>query len=329
MSSQIQKFLFDGLPVRGSIVRLTAPWQEVLKRRANNPESGAYPEPVQTMLGEMVAGSVLLQSSIRFNGALVLQMQGDGPVKMAVAEVLPDLGLRATASCSGDIPADAGLPALVNAHGKGRCAITLDPLERKAGQQPYQGIVPLVDAQNQPLPSVAQALESYMCSSEQLQTTLLLAANEQVAAGLLLQRLPMEGAGNLAGTAASAEAADESEESHFQRLSVLAQSLKREELLELDIDTILHRLFWNEKILRFAPEAGDPDPHFHCNCSAERVANMLRSLGKVEAESILAEQGFVHVDCNFCGQPYRFDAVETMQLFTPAVQQPPSSQQTQ
>ncbi|MDO4795274.1 MAG: Hsp33 family molecular chaperone HslO [Brachymonas sp.] len=328
--SPIQKFLFDGLPVRGSIVRLTAPWQEVLKRRASNPESGAYPTAVQAMLGEMVAGSVLLQSSIRFNGALVLQMQGDGPVKMAVAEVLPDLGLRATASCSGEIPADADLAALVNAHGKGRCAITLDPLDRQKGQQPYQGIVPLADAQGQPLPSVAQAIESYMCSSEQLPTTLLLAANEQVAAGLLLQRLPMEGSGNLAGTAASTDdTADESEESHFQRLSILAQSLKREELLELDIDTILHRLFWNEKILRFAPEAGDPEPHFHCNCSAERVITMLRGLGQAEAESILAEQGFVHVDCNFCGQSYRFDPVETLQIFTPAVQQPPSSQQAQ
>ena len=325
--SQIQKFLFDGLPVRGVIVRLTDAWQEVLKRRANNPESGAYPTPVRTMLGEMVAGSVLLQSSIRFNGALVLQMQGDGPVKMAVAEVLPNLGLRATASMVGDITPDAGLAELVNAHGKGRCAITLDPLDRQAGQQPYQGIVPLADADGQPLPNVARALENYMCSSEQLETTLLLAANEHVATGLLLQRLPLEGAGNLAGTAA-ADAADE-EESHFQRLAVLAQSLTRQELLELDIDTILHRLFWNEQILRFAPDSSDPVPHFHCNCSAERVANMLRSLGQEEVESILAEQGFVHVDCNFCGQPYRFDPVETMQIFTPAVQQPPTSQQAQ
>ena len=325
--SQIQKFLFDGLPVRGSIVRLTDAWQEVLKRRANNPESGAYPTPVRTMLGEMVAGSVLLQSSIRFNGALVLQMQGDGPVKMAVAEVLPNLGLRATASMVGDITPDAGLAELVNAHGKGRCAITLDPLDRQAGQQPYQGIVPLADVDGQPLPNVARALENYMCSSEQLETTLLLAANEHVATGLLLQRLPMEGAGNLAGTAAADMANDE--ESHFQRLAVLAQSLTRQELLELDIDTILHRLFWNEQILRFAPDSSDPVPHFHCNCSAERVANMLRSLGQEEVESILAEQGFVHVDCNFCGQPYRFDPVETMQIFTPAVQQPPTSQQAQ
>lgn len=325
--TQIQKFLFDGLPVRGVIVRLTDAWQEVLKRRANNPESGAYPAPVHTMLGEMVAGSVLLQSSIRFNGALVLQMQGDGPVKMAVAEVLPNLGLRATASMVGDITPDAGLAELVNAHGKGRCAITLDPLDRQAGQQPYQGIVPLADADGQPLPNVARALENYMCSSEQLATTLLLAANEHVATGLLLQRLPMEGAGNLAGTAA-ADVADD-EESHFQRLAVLAQSLTRQELLELDIDTILHRLFWNEQILRFAPDSSDPVPYFHCNCSAERVANMLRSLGQEEVESILAEQGFVHVDCNFCGQPYRFDPVETMQIFTPAVQQPPTSQQAQ
>ena len=316
--SQIQKFLFDGVPVRGVIVRLTDPWQEVLKRRAGNPAHGAYPEPVQNMLGEMVAGSVLLQSSIRYNGALILQVHGDGPAKMAVSEVLPDLGLRATASLNGNIDPQAQMPDLINAQGKGRCAITLDPQDRQSGQQPYQGIVPLAGMDGESLADMAQVLENYMRHSEQLETTLLLAANAKVAAGILLQRLPEE----------KAHAGDHDEpgaESHFQRLSVLTRSLQRNELLDLDTDTILHRLFWNENILRFAADSADPKPHFHCSCSRERVIGMLRSLGKEEAESILAEQGLIDVDCNFCGQHYRFDAVETTQIFTPSVQQPPAS----
>ncbi|MFV0601790.1 MAG: Hsp33 family molecular chaperone HslO [Brachymonas sp.] len=320
--SQIQKFLFDGLPVRGVIVRLTDPWQEVLKRHTDNPAHGPYPDPVQNMLGEMVAGSVLLQSSIRYNGALILQLQGDGPVKMAVSEVLPDLGLRATASLKGPIAPQARMSDLVNAHGKGRCAITLDPLDRQSGQQPYQGIIPLAGPNGEPLANMAQLLENYMRHSEQLETTLLLAASTEVAAGILLQRLPEE-----KGHAGSHD--EPGAESHFERLSVLTRSLQREELLNLDTDTILHRLFWNEKILRFAANIADPKPHFHCSCSKQRVIGMLRGLGKEEAESILAEQGLIDVDCNFCGQHYRFDAVETTQIFTPSVQQPPASQTEQ
>ncbi len=175
--SELHKFLFDGLPVRGAIVRLTDAWQEILQRRAVNTSTGPYPLPVQEMLGEMTAAGVLMQSNIKFNGALVFQISGDGPVKLAVTEVLTNLSVRSTVTMIGDLPADATLTDMVNVHGKGRCAITLDPKDKQPGQQPYQGVVPLVDVDGQPLESIAAILQQYMRQSEQLDTVLVLAAN--------------------------------------------------------------------------------------------------------------------------------------------------------
>ena len=328
--SQIQKFLFDGIPVRGVAVRLTDAWREVVLRRSANTESGPYAEAVARMLGEMTAAAALMQSNIKFNGALILQMQGDGPVKVAVAEVQPDMALRATASVRGEVPEDAGLTELVHMHGAGRCAITLDPVDRLPGQQPYQGIVPLSDMDGMPMADVAAALQHYMRQSEQLDTTLVLAANDHVAAGILIQRLPIEGEANLAGSTAAPtdEAMSDAEES-YQRIALLAKSLQRQELLELDIDTILHRLFWDEKLLRFVPSATDPVPHFLCTCSHARVSAMIQSLGQEEAESILSEQGLIEVACEFCGKQYHLDKVEVAQLFKPAAAQPPGSKALQ
>ncbi|MFY8042260.1 MAG: Hsp33 family molecular chaperone HslO, partial [Rhodoferax sp.] len=143
--SELHKFLFDGLPVRGVLVRLTDSWQEILRRRTSNTTTGAYTEPVQNMLGEMTAAAVLMQANIKFDGALVLQIFGDGPVKVAVVEVQSDLSLRATATVNGKVEADAVLSQMVNVNNQGRCAITLDPQTKFPGQQPYQGVVPLFD----------------------------------------------------------------------------------------------------------------------------------------------------------------------------------------
>jgi molecular chaperone Hsp33 len=324
--SELHKFLFDGLPVRGAIVRLTDAWQEILQRRAVNTSTGPYPLPVQEMLGEMTAAGVLMQSNIKFNGALVFQISGDGPVKLAVTEVLTNLSVRSTVTMVGDLPADATLTDLVNVHGKGRCAITLDPKDRQPGQQPYQGVVPLVDVDGQPLQSMAAILQQYMRQSEQLDTVLVLAANDKVAAGLIVQRMPIKGEANLAAGAQNTEEVDQiglNEE--YNRIAHLAASLTRDELLSLDVETILHRLFWEEKLLRFVPEDGEGGPHFACTCSRERVGNMLRSLGQEESDSILEEQGMIEVGCEFCGQQYRFDAVDVAHLFTERGNDPPAS----
>ncbi|HSV60102.1 MAG TPA: Hsp33 family molecular chaperone HslO [Variovorax sp.] len=328
--SELHKFLFDGLPVRGMIVRLTDSWAEILARRASNTSTGAYPPPVAELLGEMTAAAALMQANIKFKGALILQVFGDGPVKVAVAEAKPDLSLRATATVTGNVSAEARLPEMVNLHGKGRCAITLEPAERLPGQQTYQGVVPLMDEKHQPLSKLSDVLQHYMLQSEQLDTTLVLAADEKVAAGLLIQRLPTKGLANLAGSAES-EAQGISLEDRmgrnedYNRISILAGSLTRDELLNLDVETILRRLFWEEKLLRFEPQTGMLGPRFRCTCSRERVAGMIRGLGVHEAEEILAERGDIEVGCDFCGKQYRFDAVDAAQIFTARTDQLPGS----
>ena len=323
--SELHKFIFDGLPVRGMIVRLTDAWQDILRRRAGNTGTGAYPAPVRELLGEMAAAAVLMQGNIKFNGALVLQIFGDGPVKVAVAEVQPDFSLRATATVVGDLPDDARLSQMVNVNNVGRCAITLDPKDRLPGQQPYQGVVPLYGDHHEKLEQLSEVLEHYMLQSEQLDTVLVLAADDRVAAGLLIQRLPVMGENNLAG---SREASQNNEDQiglneHYNRIAILAKSLKREELLTLDVDTILRRLFWEEPMQRFAPFAGDTAPRFACSCSRERVSRMIRSLGVEEADSIIAERGHIEVGCDFCGQQYHFDPVDAAQIFTAPDAQPP------
>jgi molecular chaperone Hsp33 len=319
--SELHKFLFDGLPVRGVLVRLTDAWTEILRRRASNTGTGAYAPEVRDMLGEMTAAAALMQANIKFDGSLVLQIFGDGPVKVAVVEVQSDLSLRATATVAPQVEAGTTLSQMVNVNNKGRCAITLDPKTKFPGQQPYQGVVPLFDDHGQPIERLSAVLEHYMLQSEQLDTTLVLAANDQVAGGLLIQRLPMAGTGNLAGSMVSRENEDEiGLNEHYNRIAVLASSLKREELLTLDVDTILRRLFWEESITRFEPLTGDTAPRFACNCSRERVGKMIVGLGREEAEEILAERGDIEVGCEFCGLQYRFDPVDAAQLFLEPVQ---------
>jgi molecular chaperone Hsp33 len=314
--SEIHKFLFNGLPVRGCVVRLTDAWVEILRRRASGNLQAAYAEPVQNLLGEMVAAAVLMQSNIKFNGALVLQIMGDGPVKLAVVEVQPDLAFRATATVLGQVAQDAGLSQLVNVNNLGKCAITLDPKSRFPGQQAYQGVVPLLGDRHEKLERLSDVLEHYMLQSEQLDTTLVLAADGRVAAGLLIQRLPLEGVNNLAGSVVSQANEDEiGVNEHYQRIAILASSLKRDELLNLDVETILRRLFWEEQLTLFSPAPGDAGPRFACSCSRERVGRMILGLGLQEANSILAERPEIEVGCEFCGVHYRFDPIDVTHLF--------------
>jgi molecular chaperone Hsp33 len=298
------------------IVRLTDAWTEILARRSADHAESDWPWPVTEMLGEMAAAAVLMQSNIKFNGSLIMQIFGEGPVKVAVAEVQHDLSLRVTAKVVGEVPQGAHLQDLVNVNGRGRCAITLDPKDRVPGQQAYQGVVPLNASHGEGKPDMAQVLQHYMRQSEQLDTRLVLAANGSVAAGLLIQRLPVEGEGNI-GKGPGMEPEEQME--HFNRIATLTASLTSEELLALDVETILRRLYWQEKILRFDVQT----PRFACTCSRERVASMIRGLGQEEADSIIAERREIDVTCDFCGQHYRFDSVDAAQLFTAPGDRPP------
>ena len=310
--SEFQKFMFEGLPVRGVVVRLTDSWQELQARREQ-----PLPDAVMALLGEMSACALLLQGNLKFEGALVMQMAGDGPVQLAVAEARTDLSYRATAKVTGAVPrldssGQFNLADLLNVHGGGRCAITLDADDRPPGVQPYQGVVPLNDEHAARFSRLAEAVEQYMRLSEQLDTKIVLAADAHSAAGMLVQRMPLEGEANLEGRVGAEQAAELL--AAFPRIAMKVATLKPEELLGLPMDQLLHRLFWEEPLRRFDPAT----PRFACTCSRERVGRMLVGLGREEIESILAERAEVEVACNFCGAPYRFDAVDCAQLFQAA-----------
>lgn len=291
MMDTLQRFIFENAAVRGELVEISETWKQIQARKD-------YPAPVRTLLGELLAAAALLTANLKFKGMMILQMHGDGPVKLLVIECDSDLRLRATAKLAADavIPEDAGLNQLVNAHGQGRFVITLDPADKLPGQQPYQGIVPL-DGE-----SVAIAIENYMLRSEQLDTKLWLAADENVARGLLLQKLPRDGG---SGT----QVADDLEA--WNHTVVLASTLRKEEMLSTDINTLLRRLFWEETIRVFEPA----HPSFHCSCSREKVGNMLIMLGKPEIDAALDDLGKLSINCDFCGQHYEFDKVDCAQLF--------------
>ncbi|MBV8379245.1 MAG: Hsp33 family molecular chaperone HslO [Paucibacter sp.] len=310
--SELHKFLFEGMPVRGMLVRITDGWQEVLRRRA---ASGEQPPELRELLGQMAAASLLMQANIKFNGSLVLQVFGDGPVKLAVAEAQPDLSFRVMAKQVGEIAPGARLPDMLNIHGQGRCAITLDARDRAPGQQPYQGVVPLNGPHRERLATLSEVLEQYMLMSEQLDTRIVLAANDTMAAGLLIQRLPVKGEQNIEASAAEGHEDQIGGSEDYNRVAMHAATLTKEELLTLDADTILRRLFWEEKVQRFEPMTGELGPRFACTCSRERVGQMLKGLGREEVDSVLAERGDVEIGCEFCGLKYEFDAVDVAALF--------------
>lgn len=294
MKDTLQKFLVDNAPVRGELVEISDTWRQVQSRRA-------YPPAVRTLLGEMLAAAALLSANLKFNGMIVMQIHGDGPVKLLVVECDSELQLRATAKLAEDavIADDATLIDLVNASGDGRFVITLDPKDKLPGQQAYQGVVPL-DGE-----SVATVIENYMLRSEQLDTKLWLAADENVSRGLLLQKLP-----SIGGTAAPTTK-PEGELESWNHMVMLGDTLRREELLSTDIATLMHRLFWEQNIRVFDPV----HPQFHCSCSREKVGNMLRMLGQEEVAEALSQTEKLAIDCDFCGQHYEFDAVDCAQLF--------------
>lgn len=262
--------------MRGEIVHLDATWRAVLERRR-------YPAPLQSLLGDMMAAAALLSAILKFEGSLIMQMQGNGPVQLLVVEATSEHTLRATAKWEGDL-AQGNVTELL---GAGRFVISIVP---NGGKQTYQGIVAIEGD------SIAQVLEHYMAKSEQLETRLWLASDSQQAAGMLLQKLP---------------AAPTQDEDAWNRAKQLGETIRREELLSLPAREIIRRLYHEEDVRVFEsrPVA------FRCSCSRERVTSMLRLLGHDEVKSIIAERNTVEVDCEFCGRHYTFDAVDAEQVF--------------
>lgn len=277
-----QRFLFDDTDVRGEWVGLERSYAEVL---AKHP----YPEPVAQLLGELLAAAALLVGTLKFDGLLVLQARSSGALPLLMIECSSDREVRGIARYHAEqVAPGAGLAELMP---EGVLAITVDPANGKR----YQGIVALEGY------SLAECLSGYFATSEQLPTRFWLNADGRRACGLLLQQLPPDRIKDADARAAS-----------WQHLTTLADTLTAEELLGLDVQTVLHRLYHEEQVRLFDPRA----VQFRCSCSRERSASALVSLGRDDAEALLAEQGGrVVVDCQFCNQRYAFDATDVAQLF--------------
>jgi molecular chaperone Hsp33 len=284
-TDQLRRFLFQAAPVRGHWVRLSRAWIEAREHQA-------LPPVALSLLGESLAAVALLSASLKFQGTLTLQLAGStGPLSMLVAQATDSRTLRGVAHLAAAGAGDTAFRELVSG---GRLVVSV---EQGNGITPWQGVVPL-DGD-----TLAQCLENYFAVSEQLPTMIVLAANAETAAGLLLQKLPTP---ESEGEGAAAAIQDLWEEA-----TALLVTLGPDELLACEPEELLRRLFGAHDLRLF-----DAEPvRFACRCSRERVAAMLKSLGQAEVQSILMEQGEVSVTCEFCQRPYRFDAVDAQGLF--------------
>ena len=280
-SDCIHRFVFEHTDVRGELVHLDASWRAVLERQD-------YPPPVRDLLGQALAAAALLSATIRIEGSLQLQIQGNGPVKLLLVEVTARRTVRGLAHWQGDVAAG---PLSRQVGEAARLTMTIDPGQ---GSDRYQGLV-LVERD-----TLAASLEDYFRRSEQLDTRLWLAADAQRAGGMLLQRLPGRRA----------------DDDDWNRDVFLGETLSGKELLQLTARDLLHRLYHEEDVRLF-----DAEPiSFRCTCSAERTETMLRGLGYDEVRDILEEQGRVSVSCEFCRQEYVYDAVDVERMFAAADQ---------
>lgn len=275
MGDTLQRFLFENLQIRGEMVHLDATWRAVLERHD-------YPHPVREMLAQSMVAGALLAATLKFDGSIILQVQGDGPINLLVVQATADRTLRGMAQWQGEVP-DGDLRARF---GNARMVITID----SGRGDRYQGIVELEGH------SMSEALDNYLERSEQLATRMWLAYDGDRAAGLLVQKLPEQ---------------SEADADAWDRVVALGQTVTGAELLDLDPREVVHRLFHEEDIRLFEPEPVS----FRCSCSRERVRSVLKGLGREELQDILAKEGSISVNCDFCNQHYGFDAVDVEQLF--------------
>ncbi|GAA5192986.1 Hsp33 family molecular chaperone HslO [Ferrimonas gelatinilytica] len=270
MTDKLYRYLFDKADVRGELVQLKDSYQQILAGHD-------YPAAVQRLLGETLAATAMLTATLKFEGDIAVQIQGDGPLQLLVINGSHDNVLRGVARFNGEVP-EGDLQAQI---GKGHLVITITPDE---GER-YQGIVALDK------PTLAANIEQYFAQSEQLNTRLWLHANGQQAGGMLLQQMP---------------ASNIETEVEFEHLEALTDTIKAEELFELDGQDVLYRLYHEESVQLFDPS----DVVFRCGCSRERSLAALATLDPAELESLLEERGQIDMHCDYCNSHYRFDAVD-------------------
>ena len=281
-TNSAQRFLFENADIRGEIISMDSCFVDALAAHD-------YPNSVRTLLGELAAAAILLSSTLKFEGILSLQAKGDGPLSMMMVECTDKKTFRALARW--EEGADLSGQGLRGLLGQGTLIMTIDP--HKGNR--YQGIVPLHHE------SLSASLKDYFNQSEQLATRFWIASNGDQCAGLLLQALP-----------AHKESSKEAREESWNRVVLLADTVKDEELLTVDHDTLLTRLYHEEEVRLF-----DEEPVvFSCNCSRPRSAKILSSLGRAEVDAILAENGEVAMDCQFCNQKYVFTEADVADIFS-------------
>jgi len=271
---QLHRYLFENHAVRGELVTVSETWQRIM-------ENHDYPQPVKNILGELLVATSLLTATLKFDGDITVQLQGDGPMTLAVINGNNKQQMRGVARVQGDIADDASLKDLI---GNGYLVITISPQE---GER-YQGVVGLEGD------TLAACLEDYFMRSEQLPTRLFIRTGEvdgkAAAGGMLLQVLP----------------AQDAEIDDFNHLATLTETIKAEELLTLPANDVLWRLYHEEEVTLYDPQ----EVVFTCSCSRERCAAAIRTLPDEEIDNILAEDSEIDMNCDYCGSHYVFDAMD-------------------
>lgn len=283
MSGYVQRFLFEGLDIRGAVVRLDDAWQQMQAGRD-------YQPTVAQLLGETAAVTALIAAQLKQPGRLTLQLRGNGPIQLLVMDCNEQLQMRGMAR-SNPVVLPAPVPELLGAHQGGQLLMSLD---LPSARQPYQSYVPLVGE------SIAQIFEHYLEQSEQQPSRLFCTAAPKAAACLFLQKLPD---------------ADKLDADGWHRVTQLAATVKPAELLELDAEALLGRLF-HEEIAAGGIRVYDPLPVvYHCPEDWEKVRDMIRSLGRADAETIVAEHGEILIRDDICNRDYRFSPEDVAALF--------------
>jgi len=279
--STLHPFLLEDLDIRGAFIHLGDCWRQMQAGRH-------YAPPVAALLGEMAAVTALIAAQAKQESRLTFQLRSHGPISLLVMDCTAELRMRGMARASANISATTA-PELLGANAGGQLVLTLDlPLAR----EPYQSIVPLQGE------SIATIFEHYLEQSEQQPSRLFLAAGANAAACLFLQKLPQ---------------ADQHDADGWNRICQLAASVKADELQNLDAAALLTRLFHEETVRLFAPRT----VVYHCPEDREKVRSVIQSLGRAEAERILAEHGEIVVQDQICNREYRFEAAEIAGLFNP------------
>lgn len=275
---QLHRYLFENYAVRGELVTVSETWKQIL-------ENHSYPQPVKNILGELLVATSLLTATLKFAGDITVQLQGDGPMTLAVINGNNHQQMRGVARVQGDVPENADLKTLI---GNGYLVITITPEE---GER-YQGVVGLEGD------TLAACLEDYFMRSEQLPTRLFIRTGDvdgqPAAGGMLLQVMPAQNA----------------QTQDFEHLATLTETIKAEELFTLSATDVLWRLYHEEEVTLYDPQ----DVEFKCTCSYERCADALKTLPDEEIDSIIAEEGEIGMHCDYCGSHYVFNAMNIAEI---------------